>query len=40
MAKLEFRLLERMPSQWGELWVHVLYRDASPGDGIEAVKAT
>ena len=40
MAKLGFRLLERMPSQWGELWVHVLYRDASPGDGIEAVKAT
>jgi RimJ/RimL family protein N-acetyltransferase len=27
MAKLGFRLLELMPSQWGELWVHVLYRE-------------
>jgi RimJ/RimL family protein N-acetyltransferase len=39
MAKLGFRLLERVPSQWGELWVHVLDRDAPPGDGIEAGQA-
>ncbi len=40
MAKLGFRLLERIPSRWGELWVHVLHRDAWPGDGIEALEAT
>ncbi len=40
MAKLGFSLLERMPSQWGELWVHVLDRDAAPADGIEALGAT
>jgi RimJ/RimL family protein N-acetyltransferase len=28
MAKLGFRLLERMPSPWGELLVHALSRDA------------
>jgi RimJ/RimL family protein N-acetyltransferase len=27
MAKLGFRLLELMPSEWGELWVHALDRD-------------
>ena len=26
MAKLGFTLLERVPSEWGELWVHVLDR--------------
>jgi RimJ/RimL family protein N-acetyltransferase len=40
MAKLGFRLLERIPSQWGELWVHVRYRDGAPADGIEAPEAT
>jgi RimJ/RimL family protein N-acetyltransferase len=27
MAKLGFRLLERVPSRWGELWVHALDRE-------------
>ena len=27
MAKLGFALLERVPSQWGELWVHVIDRE-------------
>jgi RimJ/RimL family protein N-acetyltransferase len=40
MAKLGFHLLERLPSQWGELWVHVLDRDVPSGDGIEAGQAT
>jgi RimJ/RimL family protein N-acetyltransferase len=28
MAKLGFRLHERVPSEWGELWVHTLDRDS------------
>jgi RimJ/RimL family protein N-acetyltransferase len=27
MAKLGFRLHERVPSEWGELWVHALERE-------------
>ena len=27
MAKLGFRLHERIPSEWGELWVHALDRE-------------
>jgi RimJ/RimL family protein N-acetyltransferase len=27
MAKLGFRLHERVPSEWGELWVHALDRE-------------
>jgi RimJ/RimL family protein N-acetyltransferase len=27
MAKLGFRLLERLPSEWGELWIHALERE-------------
>ena len=27
MAKLGFRLFERVPSRWGELWVHALDRE-------------
>jgi RimJ/RimL family protein N-acetyltransferase len=27
MAKLGFRLHERVPSEWGELWVHLLERE-------------
>jgi RimJ/RimL family protein N-acetyltransferase len=27
MAKLGFALLDRVPSQWGELWVHALDRE-------------
>jgi RimJ/RimL family protein N-acetyltransferase len=40
MAKLGFSLLERLPSQSGELWVHVLYRDTTPPDGIDTLEAT
>jgi RimJ/RimL family protein N-acetyltransferase len=27
MAKLGFRLHERLPSEWGELWIHLLERE-------------
>jgi hypothetical protein len=27
MAKLGFELHERVPSEWGELWVHALDRE-------------
>ena len=30
MAKLGFRLHDRVPSEWGPLWVHALDRDAEP----------
>jgi len=40
MAKLGFRLHDRMPSEYGELLVHVLDRDPGSSDGIEAGEAT
>jgi len=40
MAKLGFRLYERVPSGYGELLVHVLDRDRGPSDGIEVGEAT
>jgi RimJ/RimL family protein N-acetyltransferase len=40
MAKLGFRPLERVPSRWGELLVHVLDRGSSLRDGIEALETT
>jgi RimJ/RimL family protein N-acetyltransferase len=40
MEKLGFRLFERVPSQWGELWVHALDRGSCAGDGIGVRPAT
>ena len=40
MEKLGFRLLDRVPSRWGELWVHALDRESWPGDGIGVRRAT
>jgi RimJ/RimL family protein N-acetyltransferase len=35
MAKLGFHLLTKIPSEWGELWVHALDREAAPVDGAQ-----
>jgi RimJ/RimL family protein N-acetyltransferase len=40
MAKLDLRLLERIPSEWGELWVHARDRGGAGSDGNERPETT
>jgi RimJ/RimL family protein N-acetyltransferase len=40
MAKLELRLLERIPSEWGELWVHALDGGGAGSDGNKRLETT
>jgi RimJ/RimL family protein N-acetyltransferase len=40
MAKLDLRLLERIPSEWGELWVHARDRGGAGSDGNERPATT
>jgi hypothetical protein len=40
MAKLDLRLLERIPSEWGELWVHARDREGAASDGNEGPATT